>query len=105
MGKELRARNDIPDQYKWNMQDMFASDELWEDEAQLLLDLAKLLGTVSTTLEIERRKSGAFCLEESKTVDEICDSIETNLISIEDVLPDISIKSIITIPPIFLKRS
>ncbi len=41
MGKELRARNDIPDQYKWNMKDMFASDELWEEESKLLLDLAK----------------------------------------------------------------
>lgn len=39
--KKLRTREEIPTQYKWNMQDMFASDELWEEEAQLLLDLAK----------------------------------------------------------------
>ena len=41
MAKELRARNDIPEQYKWNMKDMFASDELWEEEAKQLQELAK----------------------------------------------------------------
>ena len=30
MGKnKLRKRDEIPAQYKWNMQDMFATDELW----------------------------------------------------------------------------
>jgi len=44
MGKDkLRKRDEIPAQYKWNMQDMFASDELWEEEAQQVLDLAKEL--------------------------------------------------------------
>ena len=34
MGKDkLRKRDEIPAQYKWNMQDMFATDELWEEEA------------------------------------------------------------------------
>ena len=42
MGKDkLRKRDEIPAQYKWNMQDMFATDELWEEEAQKVLDLAK----------------------------------------------------------------
>ena len=42
MGKnKLRKRDEIPAQYKWNMQDMFATDELWEEEAQQVLDLAK----------------------------------------------------------------
>ncbi len=42
MGKgTLRSRSEIPAQYKWNMQDMFASDELWEEEASQLLELAK----------------------------------------------------------------
>lgn len=41
MGKELRSREEIPAQYKWNMQDMFATDELWEKEAGELLELAK----------------------------------------------------------------
>ena len=38
---KLRKRNEIPAQYKWNMQDMFASDELWEQEAEQVLALAK----------------------------------------------------------------
>ncbi|MBE5887874.1 MAG: oligoendopeptidase F [Lachnospiraceae bacterium] len=41
MAKELKSRKDIPDQYKWNMQDMFASDEAWEEEAKQLQELAK----------------------------------------------------------------
>ena len=41
MAKELKSRKDIPDQYKWNMQDMFASDEAWEEEAKQLVELAK----------------------------------------------------------------
>ena len=41
--KGLRTRDEIPAQYKWSLQDMFASDELWEEEAQLVLDLAKEL--------------------------------------------------------------
>ena len=41
--KRLRTRDEIPAQYKWNLQDMFASDELWEEEAQLVFDLAKEL--------------------------------------------------------------
>lgn len=41
MAKELKSRNDIPDQYKWNMQDLFATDELWEEEAKQLQELAK----------------------------------------------------------------
>lgn len=42
MGKEkLLSRDEIPAQYKWNMQDMFASDELWEEEADKVLEIAK----------------------------------------------------------------
>ena len=58
MGKDkLRKRDEIPAQYKWNMQDMFATDELCEEEAQQVLDLAKemesykgRLGESATTL-------------------------------------------------------
>lgn len=42
MGNEkLRKRDEIPAQYKWNLQDMFATDELWEEEAQQVFELAK----------------------------------------------------------------
>ena len=41
--KKLRTRDEIPAQYKWNLADMFASDELWEKEAQLVLELSKEL--------------------------------------------------------------
>lgn len=42
MGTEkLRKRDEIPAQYKWNLEDMFATDELWEEEAQQVFELAK----------------------------------------------------------------
>lgn len=47
---KLRKRNEIPDCYKWNMQDMFATDELWEEEAELSLTLAKELSAYKGTL-------------------------------------------------------
>ena len=38
---KLRKRNEIPAQYQWRMQDMFATDELWEAEAAQVLELAE----------------------------------------------------------------
>lgn len=53
---KLRSRKEIPEKYKWNMKDMFATDELWESEAQLVLDLAKELegykGRLSESAEV-----------------------------------------------------
>lgn len=51
MGKEkLRKRSDIPEQYKWNMKDMFATDEQWEEEAALVSRLAEEIGTFKERL-------------------------------------------------------
>lgn len=68
MGKDkLRSRDEIPAKYKWNMQDMFATDELWESEAQLVFDLAneieKYKGKIS--------KNAATLLEFLKKMDEV----------------------------------
>ena len=35
--KILRKREDIPEEYKWKLEDMFASDEQWEQETEELL--------------------------------------------------------------------
>ena len=37
----LRRRDEIPDKYKWKLEDMFASDELWEEEAEETKRLAE----------------------------------------------------------------
>lgn len=66
--KKLRKREEIPAQYKWNMQDMFASDELWEEEAQLVLDLAK---EVEQTYKGRLSENAATLLEFFKKSDEI----------------------------------
>ncbi len=47
---KIRKRSEIPNCYKWNMQDMFATDELWEEEAELCLTLAKELAEYKGTL-------------------------------------------------------
>lgn len=57
----------------------------------LLLDLAKLLGTISTTIEIDRQKSGTFLLENAHTLDEICENPERCLLSVESVLPNVAV--------------
>ena len=66
--KKLRMRDEIPAQYKWNMQDMFASDELWEEEAQLVLDLAK---EAESCYKGKLSESAATLLEFFKKTDEI----------------------------------
>ena len=67
MGRELRSRSEIPKQYKWNMQDMFATDELWEEEAQKLLDLAKEMEQYKGRLS----EGPAILLEFFRKIDEM----------------------------------
>lgn len=45
--KILRKREDIPEEYKWKLEDMFASDEQWEQETEELL---------SSVQEVEKYK-------------------------------------------------
>ncbi|OPX86310.1 MAG: Oligoendopeptidase F, plasmid [Pelotomaculum sp. PtaB.Bin104] len=37
---QLPARQEIPDQYKWRLEDIYASDELWEQDFQRVRQLA-----------------------------------------------------------------
>ena len=68
MGKDkLRSRDEIPAKYKWNMQDMFATDELWESEAQMVLDMAKEMELYKGRLS----ESAAVLLEYLKKMDEV----------------------------------
>lgn len=39
--KNLRRREEIPQEYKWKLEDMFASDEKWEEETEKTLSYAK----------------------------------------------------------------
>ncbi|MCL6560575.1 MAG: oligoendopeptidase F, partial [Firmicutes bacterium] len=34
--RRLPARQEIPEQYKWRLEDIYASDELWEQDFQLV---------------------------------------------------------------------
>lgn len=50
---KLLTRGEIAERYKWNMKDMYATDELWEEEVKKVFELAK---------ELEQYKG---CLSES----------------------------------------
>ena len=64
---KLRKREEIPAKYKWNMQDMFATDELWEEEAQQVLELAKDIEAYKGRLA----ESAAGLLDFFKKLDEV----------------------------------
>ena len=36
---KLRKRSEIPEEYKWKLEDMYETDELWEEEADKLAKL------------------------------------------------------------------
>ena len=38
--KALRKRQDIPDAYKWNLTDMYSTDELWDKDVDVVYALA-----------------------------------------------------------------
>lgn len=38
---KARKRSEIAEEYKWNLEDMFATDELWEKEYSEIMELAK----------------------------------------------------------------
>lgn len=68
MGKDrLCKRDEIPAEYKWNMQDMFATDELWEKEVQQVFDLAKEIEQYKGQLG----KSAVTLLEFFQKLDEL----------------------------------
>lgn len=39
--KKLRKREEIPQEYKWKLEDIIATDELWEEEIQTVLSLSE----------------------------------------------------------------
>ena len=68
MGKsKLLKREEIDAKYKWKLEDMFASDEQWEEEANLVLELAKELASYCGRLS----ESAATLLEVMKKNDEL----------------------------------
>ncbi len=68
MGKDkLRSREEIPAEYKWRLEDMFASDELWEEEAEKVFELAKGVESYRGRLS----ESAAVLLEVLKKTDEL----------------------------------
>ncbi len=44
MAEQLRIRDEIPDQYKWNLKDIYASDEMWDADYRRL---EKEIGSIS----------------------------------------------------------
>ena len=48
--KALRKRQDIPDAYKWKLTDMYATDELWEKDVDVVYALAEEIAAYKGTL-------------------------------------------------------
>lgn len=53
--RTIRKREEIPAEYKWNLEDLFASDELWEQECeklqQLCMQIKEFEGTLGQSAE------------------------------------------------------
>ena len=43
MSTKLKQRNEIPDKYKWDIEDMYADDEQWEADLKKGLELSDKL--------------------------------------------------------------
>ena len=54
----------------------------------LLLDLATAIGTVGTTIAIDRQKSGIFEIDKAVALDDIVLNPNKYIMSVEEVLPD-----------------
>ena len=67
MSKKIRTREEIDEKYKWKLEDMFSSDEAWEEELASTLELAKEYATLKGTLG----ESGASLLKALKMLDEV----------------------------------
>lgn len=65
--KKLRKREEIPQEYLWKLEDMFANDEQWEEEVQKVEELSKDLAAMEGTLA----ESGASLLGYLKKADEL----------------------------------
>jgi len=52
MSNTIMKREEIDRKYKWTLEDMFASDELWEKEADETLELAKEFAKYKGTLSL-----------------------------------------------------
>lgn len=63
---KLRKREEIEQKYKWNMQDMYATDELWEEEVQLVLKLATEIETYKGSLSNSAKTLLDFCKKEDE---------------------------------------
>lgn len=48
--KEIHSRKEIPAEYKWKLEDIYASDDAWEKEYQKLEEMLPALSALSETL-------------------------------------------------------
>lgn len=69
---KLLKRSEVPEEYRWNMQDMFETDELWEQEAKELSEQLKTVEAYHGRLG----ESGETLLEFFKLRDEASHHLE-----------------------------
>ena len=62
---ELKERNQIEEKYKWNLKDLFQSDQVWEEEFSSIKALLPQLSAFQGTLKEKQQLKKLFELEHS----------------------------------------
>ena len=71
---KLRSRNEIDDKYKWNLKDIFESDELWEENFNSLQQKADKLSEFKGTLH-QSAENLLACLKYDEEIGIILDKL------------------------------
>lgn len=63
---KLRKRQEIPEEYKWKLTDLYETDEQWEEEVEKAKELCKQIQTFSGTLGQSASQLLSFCRMEDE---------------------------------------
>ena len=57
MAEKILKRSEVPEEYTWNLKDMFESDEAWLSEFEALKAYPEIIAKISGNSRRIRRKS------------------------------------------------
>lgn len=73
---KLRERNDIPNEYKWDVGSMYESDAKWEEDFERALDLMTIVGALKGTV-LDDAENLLLVLETDQKLDRVLTNIYT----------------------------
>lgn len=65
-GRKLRRRQEIADEYKWKLTDLYASDELWESEVGKVYEISEQIVRLKGTLAESPNQLLTYCRMEDE---------------------------------------